>query len=128
MAIGLGVGVITGFAGADPKPLPVKEIMTKLNKGPSALTPSIKCELQKQNGNWMAIQEQTKQYAVLAADLTRNDPPKGDKASWEKRAKQYAEDASALDDAARRQDKSAALAAHARLTGACNACHEVHRK
>jgi hypothetical protein len=127
-AIGIGLSVLVGFGAADPKPLPVKEIMGKLNKGPGALTPSIKRELQRESANWSAIQEQTTQYAGLAADLALNDPPKGDKSSWQMRTKQYAEAAQALNDAAQKRDKSASLAAHARLTRSCTACHEAHQK
>jgi hypothetical protein len=127
MEVGLIMGMMASQAGADPNPLTVKEIMGKLNKGPLALTPTIKRELQQDNPNWMTIQEQAKQYAGLAVDLPRNDPPKGDKSSWDNLAKQYAENAKALDEAARKQDKHGALAAHANLTSSCNACHEAHK-
>jgi hypothetical protein len=117
-----------GWAAADAKPLTIKEIMGKLNKGPYALTPNIKQGLQQAEPNWTTIQEQTKQYIRLAADLTKNAPPQGEKASWDKLAEQYTAAAQTLDAAAQKKDKAAALAAHVKLTGSCNACHQAHKK
>lgn len=129
----LRTGVLTAFAmtaglAVAGKATTAKEIMGVLNKGPNSLTTNLKKGLQKDEPNWKDIQEQTKEYAALTADLNKATPPAGDKASWDKLTKGYADTAKALDTAAQKKDKAAALAAHGQLTKACMACHQVHRK
>ena len=119
-------GMTAGLAGAG-KLRTVKEIMGKLNKGPNALTPNLKRSLQKDQPDWQAIQAQSKEYATLSAELTKTTPPRGDKASWDKLTKDYAEAAKSLETASGKKDKDAALSVHAKLTKACTACHKVHR-
>src|SRR5262249_868435 len=127
MGVVVTVATAAGLAGAAPRTLTVKAIMGKLNKGPNAMTITLKRELQKADPNWAGIQEETKEYAGMTADLTKTDPPRGDKSSWTKLTKDYAEAAKAMDEAARKKDKSAALAAHTKLTGFCMTCHKAHR-
>jgi hypothetical protein len=119
-------GLTAGLAGAG-KLMTVKQIMGKLNKGPNALTPSLKRSLQQDQLDWKQIQDQSKEYANLSAELTKTNPPRGDKASWEKLTQEYAAVAKSLETASANKDKAAALAAHSKLTKACSACHKVHR-
>ena len=119
-------GLTAGLAGAG-KLRTVKEIMGKLNKGPNALTPTLKRELQKDQPDWPEIQTQTKEYTSLTAELAKLTPRRGDKASWDKLTKEYTEAATSLETASAQKDKDAALAAHAKLTKACSACHKAHK-
>lgn len=119
-------GLTAGLAGA-AKMRTVKEIMGKLNKGPKALTPSLKRSLQKDQPDWQDIQDKSKEYANLAVELTKTTPPRGDKASWDKLTKDYAALAQSLETASAKKDKTAALSAHGKLTKACSACHKAHR-
>jgi cytochrome c553 len=105
----------------------VKEIMGKLHKGASAPLGLVKRDLQDDNPNWPEIQRLTHEFVVLGAALGKNPPPKGDKDSWAKLARQYFDDAKAMDDAAQRKDKAGSLAAQGRLAGSCAACHKAHR-
>jgi hypothetical protein len=105
----------------------IKEIMTKLTKGPNSLTPVIGDELETENPPWATIQTQTKEFVQLAAAMGKNDPPKGHKSSWEKLTSAYAEWAADLDEAAQAKNKDAALEAHGKLAGSCMACHREHR-
>ena len=123
----LSLGLATGLAGAGPMAMTVKEIMGKLNKGPYALTPNLKRNLQKDDPDWSEIQDQAKAYANLAGALGQAQPPRGEKASWEKLAKEYADSAKALEQAVQKKDKAGALAAHAKLSQACTVCHKAHR-
>jgi hypothetical protein len=101
--------------------------MTKLGKGPNALTPTLGNELKADPPAWETIQGQTREYARLAADMAKYDPPKGSKESWAKHTGDYAESASELDKAAQARDKAAALAAHGELARSCMGCHREHR-
>jgi hypothetical protein len=105
---------------------PIKDLMMKL-AGRNSLTPKIGQELKQDSPPWDAIQAQTKEFAELASNLGKHDPPRGSKESWTKLTSSYSESALALDQAAQAKDKAAALAAHGTLAGSCMACHREHR-
>lgn len=111
------------------KPPTVKEAMAKLNKGPTSLCPMLGKAIKAEAPNWEEIQKESKQVLVLAEALVKNDPPRGEKASWDKLSKTYWANAKELDDAAQKKDKNGATAAHAKLanSASCNGCHKAHR-
>lgn len=113
--------------GADAKDPSIKEVMGKLHKGANAPLGVLKRELQSDDPPWPEIQKVSREFLILGAALGKNPPPKGDKDSWAKLARQYYDNAKALDDAAQKKDKPAALAAQGRIAGSCNACHNAHR-
>jgi hypothetical protein len=118
----------SGPAGVGPGPsTPIKEIMTKLTKGPGSLTPVISQELNTDPPPWDTIQTQTKEFAQLAASMGKYDPPKGSKDSWATLTSAYSEAAASLDKAAQAKDKNAALEAHKTLANSCMSCHQAHR-
>jgi hypothetical protein len=106
----------------------IKLIMTKLAKGPNSLTPVLGKELKEDQPSWETIQGQTKEYARLAAELGKHDPPKGSKESWAKSTTNFAGSAADLNKAAETKNKDAALAAHGLLAKSCMSCHREHRK
>lgn len=105
-----------------------KEVMTRLHKGENPPITAVKKNLQAEPPNWAEVQKLTHDFATLTASLSKNDPPKGDKASWMSLTKSYADSAKELDAAAVKKDKAAALAAHGKLAAACANCHKAHRK
>jgi hypothetical protein len=127
-AFAVTTAVVAGRVGAaDDKVPTVEEIMQKVNKGKGALHAQVKEAFQSGQPDWEAVQKITKQYSALADFLGKNDPPKGEKASWQKLTKAYAENAKKLDEAAQKKDTSAAQASVKTLSGACMACHRAHR-
>jgi hypothetical protein len=108
-------------------PRGIKPIMVRLAKGPNSLTPIISNGLNQERPAWAKIQEQTKEYARLAADLAKYNPPRGTKGSWTRMTADYAEMASQLNDAAHAKDADAALDAYGKLETSCTACHRQHR-
>jgi hypothetical protein len=105
----------------------IKQVMVKLTKGPNSLTPVIGKELEAEPPAWETIQPQTKEYARLAAAMSKNEPSKGAKESWTKLSTAFADSAAALDKAAQAKNKDAALEAHGQLAGSCMECHKEHR-
>ncbi len=105
----------------------IRDIMGKLNRGPNSLTPSLAKDLRDAEPDWELIQESTAEYVELTRGLGKHTPPKGDKASWQRLAKAYADDARALDAAAKKKDKRGTAAVLDRINKACAACHKVHR-
>jgi cytochrome c556 len=107
--------------------LSVKEIMGRLNKRDTSLLPTLGRELKQPQPAWDEIQRHTKEFADLAQTLSKNDPPRGQKDSWEKLTKEYAQNAKSMDEAASRKDQKGAQMAHAKLAAACKSCHDAHR-
>ena len=126
-AEGMGPGMMGGPPGMPGPSTPIRQVMTKLTKGPESLTSKIGQELQTDPPAWDTIQPQTKEYLELAATLSKYDPPRGSKESWAKLTGSYTDTAAKLDRAATAKDKAAALEAHTALTQSCNACHREHR-
>jgi cytochrome c556 len=110
------------------KPSEVKEIMVKVNKTGTGLYPTVVQELRQDDTNWDQVKKDTKEIARLTATLGKLDPPKGEKDSWQKLTKTYADNTKVLDAAAAKMDKEAAKAVAAKLGESCDACHKVHRK
>jgi mono/diheme cytochrome c family protein len=118
---------VQGPPGAPGESTPIREIMNKLTKGPQSLTMVIGQELKADSPPWDKIGPQAKEFAELAASMSKYDPPKGSKESWAKLTTAYAGSAVALDRAAQAKDKEAAKAAHHTLAVSCQACHAEHR-
>ena len=113
----------------DAKPPTVKEIMKKANFRDGSLCPLLGRALKVDEPNWDEVQREAHLFATLVSALGQNDPPRGDKASWQQLTKTYGAAAKELDDAAQRKDRASALAAHAKVANpaTCNGCHKVHR-
>jgi len=105
----------------------LKKIMQRVGRGPDALNSALGKALKAEPPAWEAIQSQTKEYAQLAADMSKYEPAKGSKESWAKNTEAFASSAAELDTAARAKDKDAALAAHQQLSNSCSSCHREHR-
>lgn len=105
----------------------IRQIMGRLTKGPSSLTPVIGKELEAEAPDWSTIQPQTEEYARLAAAMEKNTPRKGNPESWATLSAAFRESATALDKAAKAKDRDAALEAHSQITGSCMECHRQHR-
>jgi hypothetical protein len=123
----LAGAALTRAADKDDDTPTVKQIMTKVNKGPKSLHQQIEKAL-KGDPNWDDMAKQTKEYAKLCACMARNAPPQGEKDSWAKLTKQYGEDSKALDEAVAKKDKTAVAKAHKKLNESCTACHNAHKE
>jgi hypothetical protein len=124
--IGLAASGTQSIAEDDKDPS-IKEIMTKAHKGGNSLLSTVGKDLKSGEPNWDDVQTKTKELVKLGKSLGKNDPPKGDKESWEKLTKSYLDTAKQLDDAVRAKEKSKAVTAHSKLTKMCAACHKVHK-
>jgi len=128
-----GPGPMGGPGGGDPpgggppgNPV-IKQIMTKLAKGPQSLTELIGMGLNESPPPWEKIQSQSKEYLSESNELAKQEPKKGSKESWEKLTAAWIESADDLDKAAQAKDQAAAKAAHDALKNSCKECHQAHR-
>jgi cytochrome c556 len=127
-ALVLGALGLSGRVQAEKDAAPsLSEIMRKLNGGTNSMTRNLELDLKEDEPDWEAIQESTAEYTKLVAGLQKGTPRKGDKASWEKLTKGYADNAKALDAAARKKDRKTASAVIVRIKNACSTCHQAHR-
>ena len=112
---------------ADEKVPTIEDIMQAVNKKKGGLHTDVGDALKMGAVDWDSVKTKTKQYAAMADFLGKNDPPQGEKGSWDKLTKAYAAEAKTLNEAAGRKDKAAAMSAHGKLTRSCMGCHQVHR-
>jgi hypothetical protein len=112
--------------GRDEKAPSTKDIMGKVGK-PSGLYSSVAKELREADPMWDEVQQQTKEMAKLLASLGSLTPPKGDKDSWTKLTKAFAENAKALETATTKMDLKASRDISKKMMDSCKGCHTVHR-
>ena len=116
----------TVLAGGDDTPS-IKQVMVKLHKGANSPIALLKAELKSDTPDWDKVQKATKDFVILGASLGKNDPPKGDAASWKALAAAYFANSKATDDAASAKDLPAARASFAKLSASCKSCHVAHK-
>jgi cytochrome c556 len=121
-------GVVVGLGGAEPGKAPdIKQIMQRANK-PTGIYFNLKKDLEDEEPSWTEMRTEAHDLAQLAAALGKQTPPKGDKASWMKLSRAYADNAQGLYQAVAKKDKKAARAALTRMGGdTCKTCHKAHR-
>lgn len=105
----------------------IKEIMGKVTKGPTAALGVLKKQLQEKKPDWEAIQETAGTIVKFASFMPKNDPPKGEKADFEKLAKNFAESAKSIEKAAKAKDTAAVKKAMGKMGGSCMTCHKAHK-
>jgi hypothetical protein len=116
-----------GMGGRGPAS-PIRQIMEQIGgRSPDSLSKALGQELKADTPAWETIQPQAAEYAKLAADLGKLDPPRGSKESWSQLTISFAESATALDKAAQAKDLKAARGADEKLGSACMDCHRAHR-
>ncbi len=122
----LAVLALAAGARTDDPPT-IKDVMDKLHKGASSPLAKLKTALKAETPDWSAVQDLTKEFEEFGAALAKNDPPRGEKADFEKLAKGYYKNAKALNDAAKAEDKAKAQAALGKIGASCKTCHAAHK-
>ena len=115
-------------AGAQDDEMPtIKQIMAKLHKGAKAPLKTVQTQLKGDSPDWSKVETEAKIIEKFGAFLPKAEPPKGEKASYEKLAKSYEKNAKALKEAAEKEDLTKARDATKALGKSCAACHKAHR-
>lgn len=96
-------------------------------KGAGSKSAILKSQSEASPTDWPAIQKTTKEIAELGLALGKNDPEKGDKASWKTLTGKFARDTAALDESARAKNLASLRAAQKSIGGTCKSCHNAHR-
>jgi hypothetical protein len=107
----------------------LRDTMKKIGDGSSGLFTKLGRELRDEEPSWDDARKMSKEIVRLSAGLTKYTPPLGDKASFDKHAKGFAEQMAALDQAVGSRDRTTAFAAWKKMESqTCAACHKMHRK
>jgi cytochrome c556 len=120
------VMVVFVGAGAEDPPS-IKTVMDKLHKGANSPLAKLKTALKAESPDWKQVQDLAKEFATYGPALAKNDPPAGDKANFDKLATAYADQATALESAAKEENKAKAKAALGKIGASCKACHTAHK-
>jgi hypothetical protein len=108
---------------------PIRKIMERINdRRPDGLTKAIAKGLEPQTPDWPILEKQSGEYAQLAADLAKHDPPRGSKESWTRLTSAFAESATDLDQAVHSKKRDDSIAASGNLSNSCMECHREHRR
>ncbi|MGC8641931.1 MAG: cytochrome c [Isosphaeraceae bacterium] len=123
------VGVVSRSSGAAAdEPAKIDKIMKALHKGGKSPLATLKTQLKTQSPEWSTVQKEAKTYVKYAVDLPKNEPPRGDSASWKKLSTAFATNAKALNSAVEKKDLTATKSAFHKLATSCKSCHDAHRE
>jgi cytochrome c556 len=119
--------LVSGGALAEDKDKPesIKEVMKKAHAGNEAFRAAIGKALKGKDFDSAATT--MKAWAGLAPHLGDFDPPKGDKDSWKKATKKYADTVKALSKAIDDKDAKTAGKELKAINSSCGACHKAHK-
>jgi len=117
---------LAGSDATETKTPSVKEIMQKLHGG-KGLRIKLNKDMRAEKLDWTEIQKDTKEILKFAEALPKNEPPRGEKESWQKLSEVYIANAKALDTAADKQDTASLKSAFAKMGGSCTKCHNAHK-
>jgi hypothetical protein len=108
------------------KPKSIEEIMEKAHAGDDAFRAAVAKAVKE--GDFKAAAAPMKAWGALAPHLGSFKPPQGDKKSWDKLTKQYAEQVKALAAAIGKKDQAKAKATLTKINLSCAGCHKIHKK
>ena len=128
-AVLIMAGLVSGPAGAtsDDETPSIKKVMSKLHKGKTAPLSVLKTALKGDSPDWTKVQKEAKTYATYSAALPKNDPPRGEKESFESLAKAYASAGKSLEESAEKEELKGSRDALQKITNSCMPCHKNHR-
>ena len=126
LAVAGWVSQPAGAANDDETPS-IKKIMAALHKGAKAPVNAVKAELKSDSPDWAKVGKDAEVIVKYASFLEKHDPPKGEKADYDKLSKAYLSSAKALETAAGKENLKGARAASNKLSGSCKACHTAHK-
>ncbi|WP_165071270.1 cytochrome c [Paludisphaera rhizosphaerae] len=108
-------------------PASVEVVMKKLFAGKTAPAKSLQAAAKSDSPDWAKVKEVSDLFSKYAPDLGKNDPPKGDKASWAKLTKALTDETKKLASAADKKDSGELKASAKAIGGSCKSCHDAHR-
>jgi len=109
----------------DSKPKNIKEVMKKAHAADDAFRKGIAKNIKDKD--FEAAATTMKAWVAISGHLGSFDPPKGEKADWEKVTKKYAENVKTLAKAVEDKDGKVANKALGVVNASCGGCHKAHK-
>ena len=129
MCAALLVGVTGALVAADDKELSIKQFMGKHHAGKSATLARLDAGAKAASPDWDEVQKLAADYAQAAPQVGKNTPPRNadKKDEWAKITGELAENAKAIDTAAKAKDKEGVAKGVKMVRGMCARCHGEFR-
>jgi cytochrome c556 len=127
LALIVASGLASRSAGAADESATPEVVMKKLFAGKTSALATIKGAVKGPSPDWAKVKKAASTFAEYGPKLGDNDPPRGEKASWDKLTKALADASRELDSAAKKEDLAAANSVLKKLGGSCKGCHTAHR-
>lgn len=126
-ALVLALAAVARTNAAADSPASAEVVMKKLFAGKTSPNNALKAAAKTASPDWAKVKEASDAFSKFAPDLGKNDPPKGDKASWDKLCKALADSASDLKESVEKQDVDKFKATAKAIGSSCKDCHDAHR-
>lgn len=126
-ALVLALAAVAPTNAAADDPASVEVVMKKLFAGKTSPVNTLKAAAKAPSPDWDKVKVASDAFSKYAPDLGKNDPPKGDKASWEKLCKALTDSVATLKDTVEKKDADGFKAAAKTIGASCKDCHEAHR-
>jgi cytochrome c556 len=127
LALIVAGGLASRPAGAADESATPEVIMKKLFAGKTSALNTVKGALKSGTPDWAKVKKATATIADYAPKLGKNDPPRGEKASWAKLTKALADASKELDGAAKKEDLKSTGDIVKKLGASCKSCHTAHK-
>lgn len=125
-AVALAAGLTATADDKKDEKLPsISEIMKKAHGKTEGYLGKLKGQVK--DGKWDDAKKTAKDLVIVAEALAKNDPPKGDKESWEKLTKNYIKHSKSINEAAKKEEAKGVTDGLKALGGSCGDCHKAHR-
>jgi cytochrome c556 len=126
---GLVVALTAALVAADDKDLSIEEFMGKHHAGKSATLNRLDTGAKAATPDWNEVQKLAADYAQAAPKVGKNTPPRNadKKDEWAKITGELAENAKAIDTAAKAKDKEGVAKGVKMVRGMCARCHGEFR-
>ena len=123
------VGLTAALVAADDKELSIKEFMRKHHAGKGATLAKLDAGAKAATPNWDEVQKLAADYAQAAPQVGKNMPPRNadKKDAWAKITGELADNAKAIDSAAKAKDKEGVAKGVKMVRGMCARCHGEFR-
>lgn len=103
------------------------DIMEKIGEGPNSLTAQLDAAIKADPIVWEDLDKLLAEYTKLAGSMSTGRPPVGGLETWRPLTQDFTTKSIAVQEAAKKKDKDATVAAFTQLTMTCAECHKNHK-
>jgi hypothetical protein len=106
--------------------LSIKEIMTKAHGGKKSLYAIVWNDIHRDRPNWQRSRKNLAEMIRLCSLLTKQEPPKGTKESWQKLVQGYLDQAKTVQGNLEKENVAESRTTYDKLLKTCKVCHNIH--